>query len=249
MTKFVLAICALLVLLISGLTAQAVDKFGNINFDSCGLFCDPSLASPQSSKRVWHRRKLRSVAHAHSKHAHQRDRQQASIDEMLAAKELSNDKLNATSHPDTPTDPVVQANSDLEAAPVDLESLIDLARRLTAESKRAATRGSTAGSATDDPRIALLITKGAVLTISELAGKSIAIDSNLSESDAAIRVALVAAGAPEIQISEDRSKPLSKMLRDEVPGAVIGLVLPDRLHDIPPQVEGYRVFQVPLSPS
>jgi hypothetical protein len=163
-------------------------------------------------------------------------------------KEFSKDTLDVRPNLNAPAEAMAQVNADVKTAPVDLESVVKLAKRLTAESRPAGAMTNDGGTVTDDPRVALLVTKEAIHTISDLMGKSIAVDSSLSESDAAIRIALVAAGAPEIQIADDRTSPLDRMRRGEVPGAVIGLLLRDRLHDMP-EIDGYRFFEVPLSPN
>jgi hypothetical protein len=99
----------------------------------------------------------------------------------------------------------------------------------------------------NDPRLAVVIAKNEVRSIAELAGKIVAIDGGLSQQNAAIRTALVAAGASEVQMSGDQTKAIDRMVRHEVPAAVLGLVSRDGANRIP-EIEGYRIFRVPLSP-
>jgi hypothetical protein len=149
-------------------------------------------------------------------------------------------------------------DADKAKAPPTLEALVRLAGRLTMD---AAARDSanvsdspssdveTTGSVPKyDPRIALVITKDQTLSLPELARKSVAIDGDLSKSDAAIRTALVAAGAPEVQISEDQQhRAIDRLLRGEVPAAILGLVSRDAADSIP-EIDGYHIFRTPLSP-
>jgi len=91
-----------------------------------------------------------------------------------------------------------------------------------------------------------VIAKDEVSSIAELAGKIVAIDSSLSQPDA-IRTALVAAGAREVRMSADQTRAIDRMLRNEVPAAILGLVSRDAAKTIP-KIDGYQIFRVPLSP-
>jgi hypothetical protein len=136
---------------------------------------------------------------------------------------------------------------------VTLDAAAQQAGRLTTEAGRdndaEADNSETATTGSlrkDDPRVALVIAKDGVSSIAELAGKIVAIDRSLPQSDA-IRTALVAAGAPEVQMSADQTRAIDRMFRNEVPAAILGLVSRDAAKRIP-KIEGYQIFPVPLSP-
>jgi hypothetical protein len=57
----------------------------------------------------------------------------------------------------------------------------------------------------------------------------------------------VAAGAPQVQLSEGQGAAMNRLSNGEVPAAVVALVTPDAADKFP-AFAGYRIFQVPLSP-
>jgi hypothetical protein len=48
-------------------------------------------------------------------------------------------------------------------------------------------------------------------------------------------------------MSEDQAKAIDRMVRNEVPAAVLGVVSRDAAKGIP-EIDGYQIFRVPLSP-
>jgi hypothetical protein len=251
MAKSLLIICALLVALICSCGAAPLNQSGNNNIDGklCGLFCEPSFEVAPPHARLSHRRGLRSASRIHSHRIHFA-RKHSSADDVPQSITRPED---ATISMAARNSPPPRDHAEVAAEPVGLEGAIKTALRLTEEAKRERSSiGPAADTARpvqkDDPRVALVITKDGIHAISDLAGKSVAIDSDFSGSDAAIRTALVAAGAPEIQMSENREKAMDRLLRDEVPGAILGLVLRNGSDNIP-EINGYRIFRVPLSPS
>ena len=224
MAKSLLIICALLGLVGSSgaapLNQAATDT---IDGKLCGLFCEPSFESSPPHVRSSHRRRSRSVSRIRSHRIHFARKNPSADDASLAKVPPEDASISTAARNSPPRD-----SGEVATEPVGLEGAIKIALRLTEQAKlESSSIGGAAGSARqkDDPRVALVITKDAIHAISELAGKSVAIDSEFTESDAAIRTALVAAGAPEIQMSENLEKAVDRLLRDEVPGAVLGLVL------------------------
>ena len=66
-----------------------------------------------------------------------------------------------------------------------------------------------------------------IKSIADLTNKSIAIDDRQSTSDADVRAAIMAAGAPEFQLSKGQAKAIDRLISGEVPAAVLTLVYPE----------------------
>ena len=112
---------------------------------------------------------------------------------------------------------------------------------------------STGTSAVPSPEISetwvvLVISRPDIKAVADLAGKDVAIDGKRSGSANDVRVALVAAGATEVHVSSADTKAIERVMNGEVPAAVLSLVSPDAAETFP-EIGGYKVFRVPLSPS
>jgi hypothetical protein len=105
---------------------------------------------------------------------------------------------------------------------------------------------STSPSAADT-LVALLVSRPEIKSMSDLTGKNVAIDKTRAESESNVRTALVAAGAPEVELSSDDSKAIDRLVDGQVPAAVVALVSPDAAEAFP-DVAGFKVFHIPLSP-
>ena len=86
-----------------------------------------------------------------------------------------------------------------------------------------------------------------VTALSDLTAKSIAIDGRFAAAAGVIRTAMVAAGATEVQLSEAAPTAVDRLANGEVPAAIVALASPDAA-DAFPDVTGFRIFRVPLSP-
>jgi hypothetical protein len=95
--------------------------------------------------------------------------------------------------------------------------------------------------------VALLIARPEIKSVSELAGKEVAIEDRRSASNASIRTAIAAAGAAEVQLNEGHTKALDRLVGGEVPAAVLALVSPEAAQWFP-DIPGFRIFRVPLAP-
>jgi hypothetical protein len=62
-----------------------------------------------------------------------------------------------------------------------------------------------------------------------------------------VRTAIVAAGATEVQLSEGTTTAINRLTNGEVPAAVVALVSPDATETFP-DIKGFKIFHVPLSP-
>ena len=99
-----------------------------------------------------------------------------------------------------------------------------------------------------DALVAVLVAGPDVKSVSDLAGKTIAIDDRYSESSIGrVRTAMAAAGAPEIQLSKGQTTAINRLVAKEVPAAVVGLVS-TKAADSFPEIARFRTFRVPLSP-
>jgi ABC-type phosphate/phosphonate transport system substrate-binding protein len=97
------------------------------------------------------------------------------------------------------------------------------------------------------PRIAIVMARPEIKSISDLAGKSIAIDDSQSASSADIRAAIAAAGATDVQVSEGQTQVINRLILAEVPAAVLTLVSPEAAEGFS-EITAFRIFRIPLSP-
>jgi TRAP-type uncharacterized transport system substrate-binding protein len=95
--------------------------------------------------------------------------------------------------------------------------------------------------------VAVLMTRSDIDSVSALTGKTIAIDSRYSESNADIRTAIVAAGGSRVQLSEGQTTAMDRLVNGEVPAAVLALVSVDAADGFP-KIAAFKTFQIPLSP-
>jgi ABC-type phosphate/phosphonate transport system substrate-binding protein len=99
-----------------------------------------------------------------------------------------------------------------------------------------------------DALVAVLVAGPDVKSISDLAGKTIAIDDRYSEqSISRVRTAMAAAGALQVELSKGQITAINRLVSKEVPAAVVGLVSVNAASSFP-EIARFRTFQVPLSP-
>jgi hypothetical protein len=115
-----------------------------------------------------------------------------------------------------------------------------------------AVRGDAEKTATGSPNdadrlVAILLARPEIKSVSDLAGKSIAIDDSQSPSSASVRTAIAAAGAAGVQLSEGQTTAINRVASGEVPAAVLTLESPEAAETFP-EIEGYKIFRIPLSP-
>lgn len=98
-----------------------------------------------------------------------------------------------------------------------------------------------------DALVAVLVASPDVTLVSDLAGKTIAIDDRYSEpSISRVRIAIAAAGAPEARLSKGQTTAINRLAAKEVPAAIVGLFSADAAKSFP-EIARFRTFQVPLS--
>jgi hypothetical protein len=98
-----------------------------------------------------------------------------------------------------------------------------------------------------DLLVAVVMARPDIKSVSELAGKTIAIDDRYSGSNGSVRTAIVAAGAPEVQLTEGQTTAINRLVSGEVPAAVLALVSADAAEGFP-EIAGFKIFHIPLSP-
>jgi hypothetical protein len=98
-----------------------------------------------------------------------------------------------------------------------------------------------------DRLVALVMVGPDIKTVSDLTGKTIAIDDAQSASNQNVRAAIVAAGAAEVQLTDGPTKAIDQLMSGAVPAAVLALVSPEAAQGFP-EIAGFKIFQVPLSP-
>lgn len=98
-----------------------------------------------------------------------------------------------------------------------------------------------------DLLVAILIARPDIKSVADLSGKTIAIDDKYSASNGSVRTAIVAAGAPEVQLREGQTTAIHRLVNEEVPAAVLAVVSADAATGFP-EIAGFKIFHVPLSP-
>jgi hypothetical protein len=115
------------------------------------------------------------------------------------------------------------------------------------DAARNTARAAPAPPDNPDLLVAVLMARPDTKSVADLAGKTIAIDDRYAKSSSTVRTAIVAAGATEVQLSEGKTTAINRLTNGEVPAAVVALVSPDATETFP-DIEGFKIFRVPLSP-
>lgn len=97
------------------------------------------------------------------------------------------------------------------------------------------------------PPVALLLSRPDVKSAIALNGLNVAIDKAQSAVEEDIRIALAAAGAADAKLSISDASPLDRLVSGDVQAAVVKLVSPDAAEALP-DIKGFKVLPVPLSP-
>lgn len=116
-----------------------------------------------------------------------------------------------------------------------------------AESETSALAPPSNADHADDQMIAILLVRPDIKSVADLANKIIAIDASRSDSVASVKSAIAEAGGSDVQISEDQSLALVRVMDGEVPAAVVALVSPEAAGAWDAGVKGFNILRVPLS--
>jgi len=98
----------------------------------------------------------------------------------------------------------------------------------------------------EDNLVALVLARPEINSLSDLNNKNIAIEEKQSAASGSVSLALMAAGAAEVQFSEAKAGAIERLIRGEVPAAVLTLASREAAEWFP-DIEGFRTFRVPLS--
>jgi len=98
-----------------------------------------------------------------------------------------------------------------------------------------------------DHLVALLMARPEIKSVSDLANKTVAIDDRHSASHGSIWIAIVAAGAINVRLSDGQTKAIDRVIGGDVPAAVVTLVSADAAEWFP-EIAGFKIFRIPLSP-
>jgi hypothetical protein len=123
----------------------------------------------------------------------------------------------------------------------------DRSNRSETSARGNAERTASASANDTDLLVAVLMARPDIASVSDLTGKMIAIDNRYSASNSSVRTAIVAAGAPEVQLSEGQTTAINRLVNGEVPAAVLALVSAAAAEAFP-EIAGFKIFHIPLSP-
>ena len=168
------------------------------------------------------------VADAHPTEASSQNSEQRTIQEQIAVAAAAAERLTAA--------PAAQPKTNKDRPEPAQNTAWGEADRAAATSPNST-----------DLMVAVLMARPDVKSVSDLAGKTIAIDERYAKSSGTVRTAIVAAGGTEVQLSEGQSTAINRLTNGEVPAAVVALVFPDAAETFP-DIKGFKVFHVPLSP-
>lgn len=116
------------------------------------------------------------------------------------------------------------------------------------EIDRAGDGGKIAAEPAGDPDVlvALLLARPEIKSLSDLNGKDVEIENGPLASNDRLRTAIVAAGAPDVRLNDDNTRPIDRVINGEVSAAVLALVSQEAA-DWFPDIRGYKIFRIPLS--
>jgi hypothetical protein len=98
-----------------------------------------------------------------------------------------------------------------------------------------------------DLPVALVMVRPEIRSVSDLAGKNVAIDDRYLLSSADVRNAIAAAGGPMVQLSAGRTTAIDRLVNGEVSAAILALVSTVAAEGFP-EIAGFRILHIPLSP-
>jgi TRAP-type uncharacterized transport system substrate-binding protein len=84
-----------------------------------------------------------------------------------------------------------------------------------------------------------------ISAVSDLADKEVAIEDDQFASSENLRIAIAAAGAVDVQLSDSHTRAIDRLLSGEVPAAVLTLVSPEAAA-VFPDIAGFKTFRIPL---
>lgn len=105
---------------------------------------------------------------------------------------------------------------------------------------------SEAVAASAPPRlVAVLMVRPSVRAISDLRGRTVAIDERYAGAHNKVTAAMAAAGASDVQLMQGQGTAINRLTNGEVPAAIVALVVPEAAEAFP-EIAGYKTFRVAL---
>jgi hypothetical protein len=128
-----------------------------------------------------------------------------------------------------------------------------LAERITALSTlpaptakaEAAPRTEGVAASTPPRLVAVLMVRPSVRAISDLRGRTVAIDERYAGAHNKVTAAMAAAGASDVQLMQGQGTAINRLTNGEVPAAIVALVVSEAAEAFP-EIAGYKTFRVPL---
>ncbi|HEY4985715.1 MAG TPA: hypothetical protein VII39_03775 [Bradyrhizobium sp.] len=147
---------------------------------------------------------------------------------------------------------IADTHPDAKAIEQQVRAATAVASQITAtppEQKAGQTNGSDQrDTATPGGLVALVMVAADINSVADLSGKTIAVDDPQSAAGRQVRVAMVAAGATGIELTDGPTKAIDQLISGTVPAAVLALVSAEAAEGFP-EIAGFKVLQVPLSPA
>lgn len=199
-------------------------------------------------------------------HQHQQAEPPARADAVQVVKDhpQTEGRPAAQSNTDDPptagSNPTADSASQAVSAKQSVVAATGVAEKLT--DATAASNEKTAGSpatgagtettasipADADHLVAIVFARPEIKSVSELSGKDVVIDEKRSGLSEKVRTAIVAAGAVEVQLSDSsQSSAIDAVMNGETPAAVLAVLTTEAANAFP-EIAGFKIFRIPLSP-
>jgi hypothetical protein len=99
-----------------------------------------------------------------------------------------------------------------------------------------------------DLLVAIVIARPEIKSVTDLAGKNVAMDERYSASSVDVWIGFVVAGTGSVEVSAGHTAAIDRLSNGEVTAAVLALVSADAADGFP-EIAGFKIFRVPLWPS
>jgi len=99
-----------------------------------------------------------------------------------------------------------------------------------------------------DLLVAVVMARPEIKSVTDLAGKEVAMDERYSASSVDVWVGFVVAGTVSVEMSAGHTAAIDRLSNGEVTAAVLALVSADAADGFP-EIAGFKIFRVPLWPS
>jgi hypothetical protein len=134
----------------------------------------------------------------------------------------------------------------VSASPLRLEKLAATDTRARTKQEQVTAATAVAERVTAAAAVAILMARPEIKSVSDLAGRSIAIDDRQSAFGGNVRSAMAAAGAAEVQLTTSQTKAIDRIIGGEVEASVLTLASPEAAEEFP-EIAGFKIFRIPLS--